>query len=552
MKASIINLILVTRMLLTRLSIWRKLVNSTKHPKQVQTELLQSILNNQKNTQYAKKHHFERINDYASYIELVPIQSYEVLEPYIKEQEIGKNKIINEETPVFYAQTSGTSGQPKLLPILSSTIKRYQKSQNIVAYAYYRYCRDIYAGKILAIVSPAIEGILESGESYGSMSGLIQQSMPKLMHQKYIVPTEVFELSNYDAKYYYIGVFALSSDDISLIVTANPSTLLKINQTINQYQQQMINDIKTGVLSNLFTINNNQLESINQYFKQNIARATRLDSLIKNQQPLAVDTLWPHLKAVSTWTHGNAGVLIPKIRDILPKSTYILELGYLASEFRGSININPEYNQCIPTIHENFFEFIPVDCYQTDHEKYHLINQIESGQQYYVVITTAEGLYRYFMNDIIEVDGFYNQTPIIKFIQKGQGVISLTGEKLYENQVIDAIQNLEGQLSISTNFFLMIGDIDSLSYTLYITTKPINDDILIDQFEQNISKLNIEFDAKRKSGRLKKTQVIFLDQYADEAYKKHCIKNGQREGQFKYMVLQKHEELTFDFKQNIV
>lgn len=543
---------LSVRMLFIHILLWKKFVNNTKHPRKIQTELLRSILIKQRNTQYAKEHCFGVINNYKSYADLVPIQSYEDLEPYIKEQEIRKSKIINIENPIFYAQTSGTSGKPKLLPILNSTIKRYKKNQSIVAYAYYRYCRNIYKGKVLAIVSPAIEGRLESGRLYGSMSGLVQQSMPKLMHQKYVVPTKVFELSNYDAKYYYICVFALSSDDISLIATANPSTLLKIDQTIKKHQQQMINDIKTGVLSNSFKIDSNKLNDINQYFKQNTVRAIELGGILKEQQQLTIQALWPNLKAVSTWTHGNAGTLISKIRAMLPKSTRILELGYLASEFRGSININPKYNQCIPTIHENFFEFISVNSYQTDHEQCHLINEIESGKQYYVVITTGEGLYRYFMNDIVEVDGFYNQTPIIKFMQKGQGVISLTGEKLYENQVIDAIQNLESQLPISSNFFLMLGDMESLSYTLYIATNPIDDSILINQFEKNISTLNIEFDVKRKSGRLKKTQVIFLDQYVYEAYKKHCIKGGQREGQFKHVVLQKREDLTFNFNHHII
>ena len=39
----------------------------------------------------------------------------------------------------------------------------------------------------------------------------------------------------------------------------------------------------------------------------------------------------------------------------------VIELGYLSSEFRGSINVDPLKNLCIPTIHECFFEFVPVE-----------------------------------------------------------------------------------------------------------------------------------------------------------------------------------------------
>jgi hypothetical protein len=61
------------------------------------------------------------------------------------------------------------------------------------------------------------------------------------------------------------------------------------------------------------------------------------------------------------------------------------------------------------------------------------------GQSYFVFVTTVSGLYRYDMNDIIEVVGMYEQAPLIRFVQKGEVVISLTAEKLYEVQVIAAV-----------------------------------------------------------------------------------------------------------------
>ena len=45
------------------------------------------------------------------------------------------------------------------------------------------------------------------------------------------------------------------------------------------------------------------------------------------------------------------------------------------------------------------------------------------------------------MNDLLDVTGFFHQTPLLRFVQKGRGVTSLTGEKLYEAQAIEAIQD---------------------------------------------------------------------------------------------------------------
>jgi hypothetical protein len=41
----------------------------------------------------------------------------------------------------------------------------------------------------------------------------------------------------------------------------------------------------------------------------------------------------------------------------------------------------------------------------------------------------------------LTVTGFFHQTPLLRFVQKGRGVTSLTGEKLYEAQAIEAIQD---------------------------------------------------------------------------------------------------------------
>jgi hypothetical protein len=57
-----------------------------------------------------------------------------------------------------------------------------------------------------------------------------------------------------------------------------------------------------------------------------------------------------------------------------------------------------------------------------------------------VFVTNASVLYRYKMNDIVEVAGLYGRTPLIRFVQKGKGVVSFTGEKLYEVQVIAAVE----------------------------------------------------------------------------------------------------------------
>ena len=209
-----------------------------------------------------------------------------------------------------------------------------------------------------------------------------------------------------------------------------------------------------------------------------------------------------------------------------------------------SITVDVLHNKSIPTIHENFFEFVECDAWENEEPAFLTIDALTEGQQYYVFATTQNGLYRYFINDIVEVDGWFNKTPTIRFVQKGKGVTNLTGEKLYESQVIEAVQKLAQEAGIEIDFFMMLGCPDTVQYTLYVEAKPSN---AVAAFEAHLGTLNIEFESKRGSGRLNETQLAFLKPGVAEKYKQYCIEQGQREGQFKLLKLQYVKDCGFDF-----
>lgn len=394
-----LNILLNLKMKLVSKFLWNPLIAKTMNPQETQENLLLEIIKRNKNTKFGKDNKFNKIHNYKTFCMNVSVQNYEDLRSYIEAEEI-----INK--PVIYAQTSGTTGKPKYVPIYKETISQYRNSQHIFACALYKNIPRIYSGKVLAIVSPAIEGQLDSGLPYGSMSGLIYQSMPLIVNLKYVLPPSIFEIQDYDEKYYQITLNAVAEKNITLIATANPSTLIKMVGIIKDNKEKLIQDIR----------------------KINIARANEISKMDSS----TFAALWPNLQCVTTWTGGSCATLLPSLKEQLPDNCPIIEMGYLSSEFRGSITIDIENNLGIPTLHENFFEFVEKDNWENNSPDFLTIDQIKRGKQYHVFATTKNGLYRYFINDIIEVTGMYNNTQTIKFVQKGKGVTNITGEKLYE------------------------------------------------------------------------------------------------------------------------
>ena len=72
------------------------------------------------------------------------------------------------------------------------------------------------------------------------------------------------------------------------------------------------------------------------------------------------------------------------------------------------------------------------------------------------------------------------------------------------------------------------------------------------QVDHRLGELNIEYHGKRASGRLKPLDVVWLKPGAGEAYKMACVRAGQREGQFKPVVLQYRKDLRFSFDDYVI
>lgn len=520
MKNSAINLLIFIKMQWIKLTLWLPFFVTACDPQKHQNKLLKQILKNQKNTIFGMEHKFNEIQNYSGFIQHVGVQDYESLRPHIEMQDESKVTVLNEQDPLMYTQTSGSTGSPKLIPILKHSITAYKGSQKLVSYAIYKKIPQAYSGKILAIVSPAIEGYLPSGTPFGSMSGLIYQSMPFFTRLKYVLPSSVFDIKDYEKKYIQIAKHAMLEPNITMIATANPSTLIKL----------------------LALIKNNPIFLIQEIEKLNITRSAELKSLLASKGQLLFEDLWPNLKALITWTCGSCGVLLNQVKKALPKQCRIVEMGYLSSEFRGSITIDVINNIQILNFTENFYEFVEQDNWENNTPIFKTLEQLTAGKRYYIFVTTASGLYRYNINDIIQVTGHVQRLPTIEFIQKGKGIVSLTGEKLYESHLVQAVKIFIGLSDSDLAFFIMLGCPHSLTYTLYLECKPLDASRLIEL----ISQQNIEFEAKLKSGRLN-INIIFLKSGAGEDYKQFCIKKGQRENQFKFSYLQIKEHCIFDF-----
>jgi hypothetical protein len=104
-----------------------------------------------------------------------------------------------------------------------------------------------------------------------------------------------------------------------------------------------------------------------------------------------------------------------------------------------------------------------------------LAHELQQGHRYSVIVTTGAGLYRYRLNDVIEVAGFYNQCPLIRFIGRQSKVVDICGEKLNEEHACTIITSMLAKYAVSTTFWMMAPEWPDETrpfYTLFIQFAP--------------------------------------------------------------------------------
>jgi len=529
----------------------RRIAAALRDPMRAQRRLLARIVSANRDTRFGREHGFGRITDHASFTRQVPVRDFEGLRLYVDAAIERGEPALTIEQPVHYMRTSGTTGRAKDIPLTKTHLKALRRIHQASVAMQFRICPEAFSGGILAIVSPAIEGTLRNGAPFGSASGVVAGNTPSVVRDKFVVPAAVMSIEDCHVKYLLILRLALSRPDLSYIATANPSTLLMLSQLYRDHESALIDDLRTGGFFLGDRVPAPVWAEVASRLQACPERANELARRRFRSSGTRIADLWPSLKLVGTWTCASAGVAVAALRRELPSRTRILDLGYIASEFRGTITLGRRAGSGCPTVHAHFFEFVERERWDRGDPEFLTLDRIRKGLDYYILVTTPSGLYRYFINDLVRVRGFLHRMPLLSFVQKGKGVTNITGEKLYEAQVLEAVRAAAAQQGLASRFVMMLADEELRCYRLYLEVGAeslMRVAELARVVDAGLGEINVEYRAKRASGRLGALRAGLLTTGTAEAYKRYCVAAGQREGQFKTVALAYRREIGFDLE----
>lgn len=513
---------------------------AARDPRAAQERTLLELLHRNQDTAFGREHGFADITSVREYQQRVPIRDYEGHRPWVERLLAGERHVLTHEQPILFATTSGTTDRPKLVPVTPRCLKELSRLMGLWLHRAQLDHPGLFDGCSATLVSPAIEGHSASGAPIGSVSGLTTLRAPWPVRRTYAVPYEVSEIEDYDHRYLAAARYILAAD-VSLLAAPNPGTLLRLAREGEQHGAEIVRAVHDGVLGvsvgDVSTEQRDLYARLEQRLRPDRRRAQVMARCLELHGRLLPRELWPRLSMLGCWLGGSAGVQAERLSDAygeVPRR----DLGLRATEATITVPFEDETAAGPLAIHTGCFEFIPEDEIDADAPSALLAHELQDGGRYYVLLTTNGGLYRYDINDVVEVQGFRGVVPRLAFLRKGRDMMNLAGEKLHSAQVAMAAERAARELGMDSVEVLLIPDATAVCYDLLVECAggaSARAQDFASAFDTILRELNIEYAQKRGSERLGPPRPVAMTPgWAARRRRADVEQGGKREAQYKW------------------
>jgi len=495
--------------------------------KSAQKKVLQNILSNVDNSENATQHGLSSVSSLKSFQQSVPITGYGYWSALIEQQQAEQVHLLTNTPCQRYQPTSGSTSKIKWIPYTAPFLAELD---NAIA----PWLADIYHNY------PKIK----TGKHYWSLSWVPSDLRNKLttsinndlqllpwwkqlfMKGTMAVPESISLAESSDESFFATACYLLSCSQLSFISVWSPTFALSLLEFIQQHQKQIIQVLESGKwpedypgLREVETPKNSQSAKILQYWDGTIdANFT--------------SSIWPKLALISAWDTSSSKIWAEKLQKIFPHSQFQGK-GLWATEGVTSI---PYDNQFPLAVNSHFYEFENLD-----DQKILYSWQLSLGMYVRPIISAANGLLRYAMQDKLKVTGFINQCPCFEFIGRIEGT-DMVGEKLSPDTAIQLLNefNLEQDITPITLIAMPANpQQDKPCYLLLCENdnSPTDESLkirtaeLAERLERTLSK-HFHYQLARELGQLGTAQVS-IQQDALALYASHKVEQGMVKGNIK-------------------
>lgn len=484
---------------------------------QQQKKTLAKLLAKARYTEFGEKYNFDELLStilfgekgafYELYKRTVPVYDYnKIFNEWWHKSLEGDKDVCWPGTVKYYALSSGTSeAASKQIPVTKAMTKAIQKTsiRQILSLGHYKDLPpDLYEKGFLMLSGSTNLNPHDTGSLAGDLSGIQIQQIPRWFRPYYKPGQKIAAQRDWGLKLEEITRVA-SEWDIGFVVGVPAWIQLLFEKIIAHYNVKNIHEI------------------------------------------------WPNLQV---FAHG--GVSFEPYRKGFEKllgkpmtyiNTYLASEGFIAYQSRpGAVGMELVCDNGL------FFEFIPFtpqnfdsDGAMLDNPETLMIDQVEEGKEYALLLSTCSGAWRYLIGDTL------------KFVDKARGEIvitgrtkhylSLCGEHLSVDNMNKAIDLVSREMGISVKEFTVCGiEHGSLfAHDWYVGVEESNVDaeVLKQKLDAQLAELNDDYAVERRHA----LKEVFVTVLPNQAFYHWMESKGKLGGQNKFPRVFK-KDLISDWK----
>ncbi len=437
-------------------------------------KLLMHILDVNKYSVYGMKYGFEDIKSAEEYKKKLPYTTFDDYEDYIVQMiDNDKKSLITSLKLVGYAQSSGSVGNRKFVPITQPEVNVYTRYTvtRMLALADDYHKKNRKKGNGASgdmkyfrgmFTCPSFDDRFPNGMLCSNIADVAAKQLGFIY--PYILNTpfrKQFTEQEVDSKYINLR-FSLEEKDTMYMFCVFFREITSYIDFLENNWETMVDDIEHGTVSEISHATPEALKKLSKVLKPNPERAAELRTEFeKGFDETIIKRIWPNMSVIcgiGTSTFEPFAELARKYTKGIPFDFSI----YGASEGLFAAVDELDSGKQLLLIDSCYYEFIPQD---TDDESITLsVDELEIGKEYEIVITNQAGLYRYRCGDVIKVVDKMNDCPYIQFsLRKGQ-LLNITGEKTTEEHMAAVVNLLKEEAGCEIINWTVYNDLDKHPY----------------------------------------------------------------------------------------
>ena len=408
-------------------------------------------------TRIGRKYDFSSIRTYRQFASTLPLFSYENLQPHIMRMVNGSKDELWPGRCVNFAQSSGTSdGRSKYIPITRESFRwnHYQGSSDVVShYLNLNPSSRIFSGKAFILGGSFANNLsLKPGVRVGDLSANLIECMNPLANLARIPNRKIALMEDWTEK-------------LPLLVEAS------IGENVTNL---------SGVPSWFLVV---------------------LREVLKKTGKTCLHEVWPNLEV---FFHG--GIAFEPYRQQYEAICDMSKMHFLdtynASE--GFFAVQSDWSSRAMLLLLDvgvFYEFLPVEESESETPEVYPIWEIEQGRTYELIITAANGLWRYRLGDTVKIEQL---NPVkITIAGRTRSFINAFGEELMVHNADHAItlaaQETEAEVLNYTAapVYSISGQSGHHQWLIEFAREPQDKERFMLLLDQHLREVNSDYDAKR-------------------------------------------------------